>query len=274
MNFNLSLAERLLYSTVKVTALNNGTALSTGTGFFTWFSKEKGTIIPMLITNKHVIEGADQIHIKCHMSELSQLKPTGKYIDVTVLLHDTVIEHPNMQVDLCAISIGAILQQALAQNTPIFYTPITLDAIPTSDEWSSFDAIEDVTMVGCPNGISDTVNNFPIVRQGVTATSPAINYNGQNEFLIDVACFPGSSGSPVFLYNSNGYFDKNTNQYLFGVQRLKLLGILYAGPHLTSTGQVILTNPTQFSINTMMHLGCVINSTELQTLATHVLNVV
>ena len=31
------------------------------------------------------------------------------------------------------------------------------------------------------------------------------------KFLIDAACFPGSSGSPVIMYNTVGYTDKAGN---------------------------------------------------------------
>ncbi|MBJ8452931.1 trypsin-like peptidase domain-containing protein [Acinetobacter bereziniae] len=269
MNFNLSLAERLLYSTVKIIALKQGNIISTGTGFFTTFNQTSESIDPVIITNKHVVNDADQIRFTCHISEENIYKPSGRFLDVSILLHDTLTHHPDPSIDLCAISTGYILQQALDRKIPIFYAPVTMDAIPTDLEWNNFDAIEDITMVGCPNGIYDNVNNSPIIRKGITATSPSNNYNGKNEFMIDMACFPGSSGSPVFLYNPHGYLDKVTNQFFMGKPRLKLLGILYAGPQVTNSGQIILANPTQFTVNSMMHLGYVINSKQLKVLESH-----
>lgn len=271
MNFALSLAERLLYSTVKITALNQGNIIGTGTGFFTTFNQTIESIVPVLITNKHVITGADQIRITCHIAEEKIYKPSGTFIEVNIFLHDTLFNHPDPNIDLCAISTGSILQQAIDRKIPIFYAPITMDTIPTEAEWQYLDAIEDITMVGCPNGISDTVNNLPIIRQGITATSPSKNYNGKHEFMIDIACFPGSSGSPVFLYNPHGYLDKETNQFMMGRPRLKLLGILYAGPQVTNSGQIILANPSQFTINSMMHLGYAIKSNQLRILENHVI---
>lgn len=271
MTFTLSLAERLLYSTVKITALNQGNIIGTGTGFFTTFNQTSESIVPVIITNKHVVTGADQIRITCHISDDNTYKPSGRFIQVNILLHDTLINHPDQMVDLCAISTGSILQQAIDRKTPIFYAPVTMDTIPTQSEWQNFDAIEDITMVGCPNGISDTVNNLPIIRQGITATSPSKNYNGKHEFMIDMACFPGSSGSPVFLYNPHGYLDKETNQFMMGRPRLKLLGILYAGPQITNSGKIILANPPQITVNSMMHLGYVINSSQLRVLESHMI---
>lgn len=52
------------------------------------------------------------------------------------------------------------------------------------------------------------------------------------KFLIDAACFPGSSGSPVLIINEGGYVDKHGNLN-WGNTRVFLLGILHAGPQHT-----------------------------------------
>lgn len=135
--------------------------------------------------------------------------------------------------------------------------------IPASDDWQYFDAIEEVTMIGCPNGISDEVNNLPISRKGITASSLAKNYNGKPEFMVDMACFPGSSGSPVFVYDRNGYVDRKTGSYMVGSSRLLLVGILYAGPLITNTGTIVLGQTPTVQVAAMMHLGNVIKSSEI-----------
>ena len=63
----------------------------------------------------------------------------------------------------------------------------------------------------------------------------------KKEFMIDAACFPGSSGSPVFILNENGYSDKSGNTYL-GAKRIFLMGTLYAGPQSTATGEIKIIN--------------------------------
>lgn len=271
MSYSLSTAERLLYSTVKITSLSQGKVVGTGTAFYTNFNQTNDYVQPVLITNKHVVSGADQISITCHIAEQEIYKPSGELKNFTVTLQDTLLVHPDKNIDLCAISIGSIIQQSIDQKTPIFHAPITMNFIPEHEDWQYFDAIETVTMVGCPSGLLDSVNNFPIIRQGITATSPSKNYNGENEFMIDMACFPGSSGSPVFLYNENGYLDRKTNKYIMGTTRLKLLGILYKGPTVTNSGNVILSEGFQFEVSSMMHLGIVIKSTELKVLESHAL---
>ena len=99
-------------------------------------------------------------------------------------------------------------------------------------------------MIGYPNGIWDEINNLPVFRKGITATHPAKNYNGRDEFMIDAACFPGSSGSPVLLYNLGSYARKDGGTVIG--TRIKFLGILYAGPQHTATGEIkIVPVPTQ-----------------------------
>jgi len=50
---------------------------------------------------------------------------------------------------------------------------------------------------------------LPIIRQGITATPIWNQFNGENVFLIDAGVFPGSSGSPVFIYNHGSYPTKD-----------------------------------------------------------------
>ena len=86
-----------------------------------------------------------------------------------------------------------------------FYINLSQGVIGSPEALSSLAPIEDITMIGYPNGLWDEVNNLPIVRRGITATSANGKYQGKTEFLIDAACFPGSSGSPVFVYNNGSY---------------------------------------------------------------------
>lgn len=271
MSISLSLAEKLLYSTLKISALNQGASTGTGTGFFMSFNEVDDGFMPVIITNKHVVEGADEISIKLHLKGADQ-RSSGTFITKRIPLQNTLYDHPDPNIDLCAILITDIVREAETSQQPILFAPITMDMLPEQDDWQYFDAIEEITMVGCPNGIMDNTNNFPIVRKGITATSPSVLYEGKPEFMIDMACFPGSSGSPVFLYNSQGYLDRRTNTYKMGMPRLKLLGVLYSGPYVTNTGQIILAKTASFRVSSMMHLGQVIRSSELKVLEQEMLN--
>lgn len=259
---SLTLAERLLYSATKITAFKNGVPFSSGTAFFMEFAKDGDQIFPAIVTNKHVVHGADQMTAIFHFSDGD--KPSGKFVVCNmVIAPGSYIEHPEPSVDLCAIPIGDIINQANDAGTPIFMQPLEQSIIPSDDDWQYFDAIEEVTMVGCPNGISDEVNNLPMTRRGITASPLSHRYNGKEEFMVDMACFPGSSGSPVFIYDRNGFLDRRTNTYNMGQQRIVFVGILYAGPQIANNGTIILGQQPRVMVAAMMHLGNVIRSSAL-----------
>lgn len=261
-----SLAEQAIYSTIKLTAYKNGAPISTGTGFFYHFVQTETSNCPAIVTNKHVVSGADQILATCHIED-SERGPSGSYIDFKIPINPaSTIHHPNPDVDLCAIAISPALMKAQENGTPVFFTALNASVIPADDEWQHYDAIESVTMIGCPNGISDEANNLPIARRGITASSLARNYNGKSEFVVDMACFPGSSGSPVFVLDQNGFFDRKSERYMMGGSRIKLVGILYAGPLISQSGKIILAQPPKVEIAAMMHLGYCIKSTQLEAI--------
>ncbi len=211
----LTPAEQMLYSTVKLVTKGGGEVRATGTGFFVNFAVRGQSIVPAIVTNRHVIEAGDEVTALCHLA--NENKPSGKFAQCTMpTTGQNVFRHPDDSVDLCAIPIGQIMQQAIASKTPLFCVYLGLDLIPSDEDWEYFDAIEEVTMIGCPNGISDEANNLPIVRRGITATSLGKRYNGKSEFMVDMACFPGSSGSPVFLHDRAGYLDRRANSYMVG----------------------------------------------------------
>ncbi len=137
--------------------------------------------------------------------------------------------------------IAPFIQAAEAKGKDLFYLPLDMTLIPTEERLAELSALEDVVMIGYPNGIWDSVNNKPIFRKGITATHPIFDYNGKKEIMIDMACFPGSSGSPVFILNEGGYRDRNGNTYV-GKSRLLILGTLYAGPQHTATGEIRIIN--------------------------------
>jgi hypothetical protein len=55
---DLSLAEKLMHTTVRLECLLNNGRHSTGTGFFFSFKLDNNEIIPLIFTNKHVIENS------------------------------------------------------------------------------------------------------------------------------------------------------------------------------------------------------------------------
>ena len=148
--------------------------------------------------------------------------------------------------------------------------------MPTDAQLEELSAVEEILMIGYPNGLWDSTNNYPLMRRGVTASHPAVDFDvdGVPTTVIDAACFPGSSGSPVILHNFGNYADKRGNTVIGS--RTIFLGILFSGPVFQADGKIVIRNiPTASEpipqINTMMNLGYIIKAKELSALAAAVL---
>jgi V8-like Glu-specific endopeptidase len=263
---DLSASELLTHSTVRIECELQNKDTSTGTGFF-YHVKNGDSLIPVIITNKHVVEGS--IHGKLHLNIANS---TG---EILIGQHKSFtfddfqqywIFHPDDDVDLCVMPIAPLINQVNTQQQQACYTSLDNRLIPSEQEVSELTAMEEIVMIGYPNGIWDSVNNAPILRRGVTATHPKLDYNGKSEFMIDAACFPGSSGSPVFLFNIGAYQVKSGIPNIG--TRIKLLGVLYAGPQHTATGNLEIVNvPTQQRVVAFSripnNLGCVIKAKKI-----------
>lgn len=236
--------EQLVHSTVRIeTTLRSG-CVSCGTGFFMNFPGLEGQFVPAVATNKHVVAGAalGKFHLTLNKEGMPDL---GNHREIALDNFEARwIGHPDPNVDLAIFLVGPLINEISQAGLDPFYVSLPTDIIPKADERKTFSAMEDVVMIGYPSGIWDSINNLPVIRRGITATHPAVSWNGKPEFLTDIASFPGSSGSPVLLVNLNGYTDVNGN-LLIGASRVRLLGIHYAGALHTATGEIkIVTAPT------------------------------
>jgi hypothetical protein len=263
----LSPSEQLTYATVRIEC-DTANGASTGTGFFFRFHEDGGNFVPAIVTNKHVIQGARRGKFHLHLGDQNGPLSPPQHISFEFdNFEQGWIPHPDPSVDLCIALIGPLLSAAAAEGRQFFFIGLSKDLVPTDDELSMLTALEDIVMIGYPNGIWDAVNNMPIIRRGITATHPNLNYEGRREFMIDAACFPGSSGSPVLLFNMGTYASRDGGAVIG--TRIKLLGILYAGPQHTATGEIVIVNvPTTqkpMAVSTIPNnLGLVIKSSRLR----------
>jgi len=254
----ITISEQLLYATVRLVASNE----STGTGFFFNF-KFKDNYIPVIITNKHVVNNKknERVDIYLHLKD-------GKLLHdekLNVLFKPNWYFHPDQ--DLCFYFANKLFEEVKQkEQKEVFYIPLSEKIICDRSELLELTAIEDVVMLGYPNGLWDQKNNLPLFRKGITATHPAIDFNEKNIGAVDIACFPGSSGSPIFILNEGSYCNKRGTH--LGSGRLIFLGILFAGPTWNAEGELIIVNiPTKDKIvpvtPLMINLGYYIKATEL-----------
>lgn len=253
----MSPIEMLIHSTVRIECtLENG--VSSGSGYFFSFCKKgNGEFIPCIVTNKHVISGAITGCFHLTISDKEQKPILGQYETIHLdNFEQRWLPHPNQNVDLAILPISQILNELERINRAPYLIFLSKDNFPSQELLDDISSMEDIIMIGYPNGLWDSQHNLPILRKGITATHPKLNYNGKSEFLIDAACFPGSSGSPVFLANLGSYMNKD-GQLMAGY-RIALLGTLYAGPQHTATGDIIFSTLPQTIMNIPNNLGLVI----------------
>jgi len=219
-------SNELIYSTVKINCTLEDGAQTTGTGFFCNLEQtEEGTLI-VIVTNKHVIK--DAVYGEIELSVIHNSVEEFELISINEF-ESQWIPHSDKNVDLCVLPIAGYIntEKLEKEKKTLGFYPITLDRFPDEEDLQGLGAIEDIIMIGYPDGLMDEENLKPIVRKGITATNINIDYDNNPEFLIDIACFEGSSGSPILIYNEGIWIGKEGNA-MVGV-RVMLLGVLYAG---------------------------------------------
>lgn len=201
----MGLAEDILHMTVRIETQRLDGATSTGTGFYFNFCVQDDTCIPVIVTNKHVVENANSMTIFLSvLNDDGTIAERKERLEVNGMLGRWVM-HPDPDVDICVLPIAQIVDGLANAGKPLAITPLDVSLVADAEKMSALSAIEDITMVGYPNGLWDEANNLPIVRKGITATPVGSDYCGKKEFLIDSACYPGSSGFPVLLFNEGTY---------------------------------------------------------------------
>lgn len=262
----MDLLDQLAKSTVKISC-NNGTF---GTGFFFNFTIKDDRYVPTIITNRHVLEGIDEIKLIFSTNDYfaSPDRVVNKFTIDYSGIQPKIIYHSDSEIDLCALIISPVIQHQMDNNLTFDIKNLSMDNVPSDDELENLRFVEELLMVGYPNGISDEKNNFPIFRRGTTASHPGVDFNGMPECVVDMTITPGSSGSPVFVYNSNGYKQRNGGNVL-GSERLIFLGVNKAVFVASQVGEIIeLPSPTKFVSHSSIgiNLGIIVKSKAIHDL--------
>lgn len=276
-------AQAITLCTVRIVC-TRGNAVSFGTGFFykipiSEAPEETGAFF-LVITNKHVIRGFDRAEFVVNvMPQTHTRDATGvvrerevqKCTLENLTLH--VIDHPDPNIDLCAIPFAWVLERIAERQQMLDCLFLDATWMPSGKEEELLRPIEPIMMIGYPNGLWDEFHNRPVARRGTTATHPLLKWNNRADFMIDAACFPGSSGSPVFLFE-DGMFRSDQNAYSPGT-RVRLLGVLWGGPQASIEGKIevreIPHNLTAIPVSQVpMNLGFVVHARELKVIESQV----
>ena len=261
------LSRALLHNTVRIESVKpDGTHVGTGF-FYTFRGADTNSFIPAIVTCWHVVSDSTLGHLHFALGSSNALSRLQDHFTVSIpQFAQNWLRHPDTNVDLAVMPLAPIMELLKAQDKHLDISPINAGLIPDAAELPKYGVFQEIKFIGYPIGIWDEKNNLPLVRRGMTATDPVVDYNGRTEFLIDAAVFPGSSGSPVYIANEGmTFFD---GQLRAGGQ-LRFLGILYGVYQHTSEGRVeVVRIPTAFDFkaNTPIpaNLGLVIKASRLK----------
>lgn len=218
-----SITEQLLFTTVRVETQEASGKLGIGTSFVFGYQSE-GKEYPFLVTNKHVVSGVHKGRLTfIQMRDGKPLLGTGYALDIDDF-EQLWYGHLDQEVDIAVTPLVPLIEHVTKGGINIFFRMVGSDIVPSEETLKELDALEEVVFIGYPSGIWDTKNLLPIIRKGITATPIAIDFRGKSQFLIDASVFPGSSGSPVFLYNVGMYAQKSGGTVVGS--RLLFLGIV------------------------------------------------
>ena len=239
-----SVENAITRSTVQLLAGSNpATLTSTGTGFYYKVVHPTTNLAKILIiTNKHVVRGASMVQFVISSApSITNVNGHRQPIDrrddvVNWSLNANLLEHPDPQIDLCAIDVTIPLGNVLQSGRQLRSMFIDRSWLPSPESRSLLRDIEQVLVVGYPHGIWDQHNNMPVARIGTTATHPLAMYQGKSNFLIDVAAFGGSSGSPVFTYESPMFRQDDGN--LSPGTKVQFLGVIWGVLEKSTSGSL------------------------------------
>ena len=225
-------ADQMLYIVAKIEAYHSG-GIRKGTGF--WFKYKR--MYPYLVTNRHVVESCTRLDLSIPVRYGKSRIPSELYKKEILCTQTDWIYPEDETIDLAILPIPHLSQEIREQRgVPLIF--LDHNFLPTHQDIEKMDSVEDVIFVGYPEGLTDVSTALPVFRKGMTATPYWLNLHGRPQFLLDASVFPGSSGSPVFIYNTGISYERGVGNIVGG--RGFFLGILtvrFLKPNLSEIGE-------------------------------------
>ncbi|WP_345549030.1 trypsin-like peptidase domain-containing protein [Streptomyces lannensis] len=243
-------SKELLFATVRISNRALGTV---GTGFIAHAPIADNLFVPLIVTNRHVLERTDQLVLGFLAKSPETGEPRyGERRDVAIN-GDTWIGHPDPQVDVAVIPIAGIINAI----SDLFYRTIPTALMEFTEDEIFIDAVEEITFIGYPSGHQDPFHLTPITRRGISATPIEMPFGGKKMFLVDGSVFGGSSGSPVFLLNEGTYRSGPTT--VSAGNRMVLVGIIAASIQQLTDEPVVANYVPHIALARDLDLGIVFN---------------
>ena len=224
---NWSLANQHLLNTVRILVRRKDGSHSVGTGFMHRFCETGDEAIQCVVTNRHVISESVlcKLVFRSRKVDAVDAPVVASTIRFEEGFEERWFKHPDERVDLAVLPVSNEFRQMLGNGFTPLYKATQLSQLVTAEAAAKLNAVEEILMVGYPNGLWDETNNLPITRRGITASPVSVGWNGRNEFLIDCSVYPGSSGSPIYLFSPSGT-RLSVEHRLIPTNQVMLLGVV------------------------------------------------
>lgn len=261
-------SEHILYQTIRIECCGN-----CGTGFIFGIKVGDNRYIPIILTNKHVVDNLERNTVDFWL----HTKGPDNTVLQTIVRYNWDCEwifHPDEEIDLCCCLFMPMVEEAKRNGIEVFFSTCTEELLADEDELSEMQTVNDILMVGYPNGLYDTHSFLPLIRKGITASHPATDFGGESIGVIDIGCFEGSSGSPIYTYP--GMYDyRKTSGFTIGATKSVLLGVFFGGAYENVEGVVCARKPQPNKYKTRteiwLNLGYYVKAKEILTLKPFVL---
>lgn len=299
-----SVTEQLYLTTVRLelyfrdASRPSGYLNGLGTGFF--YRPTEDPNLLWIVTNKHVLKHTDLglvNHVDCIFHESTWLRPpdvlwTKKLSWASPkdpAAPGSALFHPLPHIDIAAIPFvwpdGGPGWRPIENGTsrPIMLKKFEPQHVLTNDDlYDNVVGGDNVLMYGYPHYLIDVYHNLPVVRSGYLASLAYIDYSPSFQLevcggcaptppmpmgAVDMACFSGSSGSPVVLVDgANARLTREGNSH-FGKRRIILLGVAWGTIFRKVTDQ-IMNIPITGDIQEDLHITFYWKATEIAKLGT------
>jgi hypothetical protein len=265
-------SELLLHVTLRLRTDDVDGGHGIGTGFLYRASGNAGAKT-LLVTNEHVVEDASLIHLRLHEGIAQRGAPIrGASFPHAIADPTNRISHDTE--DLCVFDFDAIISSLAAEP---YHSTLQPDMVWDDQRLEAeFGVVEDVLMVGYPNGLYDEKHELPLIRRGTTASPAWLDHNGDAQGVIDAGCYEGSSGSPIFIVDEPMIMKRKSTgsgrALLTPGGRCVLLGVLASHAVMSVEGTMEKKRvPTRHrSVPTTdhaLHLGYYVKAVEVEALA-------